>query len=127
MPERPVRRLAAATLLGVAAACAGYVAAAPIEPHLDLEVQREMKSPNFEVWGIKAVVRGGEPIDRVRVEVVSGPITIVGADASPPLKAGYTTVFRVQLDGEDRKGAVVRVVQEGRVPRTYDLPLERRR
>lgn len=123
-PSRSIR-LVAALVLGAAAAVAAWLAAAPIEPHLDIQVRRENKTRNYELWGIGVTVRGGEPVDEVRIERVSGPLTFVTQPSIQRMKAGWSAAFRMQLDGEAPGVADVRVVQTGRVPRTYDVKVGR--
>jgi hypothetical protein len=117
-------RLAVAVALGIGAAAALWFRAAPIEPYLDLKPVRQAHTSRWDIWGISVTARGGETIDEVRVEQVAGAIHMIGPAVFRGLKAGWSTGFRLQLDDAATAPGAVRVVQVGRVTRTYDLPLD---
>jgi hypothetical protein len=121
----PVRaRWAAAAVLAVAAGAAAASRIAPIEPSLDVVVRREMRGESYDLWDVFVTAHGGEVIDEVAVEVVSGPAHLVGgagADRIPNLKSGWMRPFRVQLDNGGAARAELRVLQKGRVSRTYPV------
>jgi len=124
-PSRTVR-LAAAAVLGLAAGGALWSRASEIEPFLDIQVDRVARTDDFEWWEIQFKARGGETIDLVRLEAGEGPVLLPpeGARELPKLRAGWTARFRVQLDGPRGTKGSVRLVQTGRAPRTYVVPLE---
>jgi hypothetical protein len=69
--------------------------------------------------------RGGEAIENVRIEPGSGPVEFMlnAGREVPSLKAGWSSFFRVQLNGPKGTKGTVRITQGGRVPRTYDVEL----
>ena len=116
-------RAVAALVVGLAAGAAAWRGLAPVEPFLEVTVRLESRLEAYEIWKVVVKVRGGESIDEIRVEPASGPAHVI----TPPragLASGLGTAFRVQLDAVRAPGAVVRVVQTGRVSRTYDARLE---
>jgi len=83
----------------------------------------------IDIGGTKThvrVARGGETIDSVRLEFGDGPISLPPGAVREigPLKAGWKSYFRVQVDGPPATKASVRLVQSARVPREYVVPLE---
>lgn len=122
-PPRSLR-LAAAAALGIGAGAALWFRAAPIEPFLDLKPVRQAHTPNYDIWGISVTARGGETIDEIRVEPTAGTIHMVGPAVFRGLKAGWSTGFRLQLDDASASPGAVRIVQVGRVTRSYELPLD---
>ena len=104
-----------------------WMRTAPIDPFLDVTAVRQIHTENYDVWGITVTSRGGETIDEIRVEIVSGPLHFVGPSSFEGLKAGWSTGIRVQVDDPVTSKGAVRVVQSGRVERTYDLVLEDKR
>lgn len=122
-PSRAVR-VVVALALGAGAGAALWSRAAPIEPFLDLKARRQAHTPRYDIWGVSVTARGGEAIDEVRVEPVRGAISMIGPDAFRGLKAGWSTGFRLQLDEPGDEPAVVRVIQSGRVTRSYELALD---
>jgi hypothetical protein len=120
-------RVVCAALVGVCAGAWTWARAGAIEPSLDIKVVREVRTEMFDVWDVNITVRGGEPIDEIRLEAASGPVHVITAQGIQGLKSGYKTTFRMQLDdGRTQKG-VVRLVQTARVSRTYEVPLEETR
>ena len=117
-------RLAAAAVLGLGAGAALWTRAGAIEPHLDLKLRRDMRSENFDVWTITITARGGETIDEIAIEPLSGPVHFVGPRVYSPLKSGWSYAFRAQVDDPGVGKGVVRITQAGRVARTYDVALE---
>ena len=119
-------RLAAAGVLGLAAGGALWSRASEIEPYLEIRVDRVGRTDEFEWWQVEYKARGGETIDFVRIEQGEGPVQLppVGSRELGNLKAGWTGGFRAQLDGPRGTKGSVRLVQVGRVPREYVVPLE---
>jgi hypothetical protein len=117
-------RLAAAAALGLAAGGALWSRAAEIEPYLEIRTDRIGRTDEFEWWRVTFKARGGETIDTVRLEPGTANVELPpeSARSFPALKAGWSAYFQVQLDGPGSKGSV-RLVQAGRVPRTYEVPL----
>lgn len=115
--------------VAVAVALAACVAAAvrvlPLGPSLDIRAFRTARNPQFDTYSVVALVRGGEPIDEVSIEPVSGPVRVLGNAVMPNLPAAWKVNFEVILDGGESAAGVVRVVQKGRAPRTYDVPIGR--
>jgi hypothetical protein len=119
-------RLAAAAVLGLAAGGALWSRASEIEPFLEIAADRVGRTDEFEWWQIQYKARGGETIDLVRIEADEGPVQLPpqGSREFANLRAGWTSGFRVQLDGPRGTKGSVRLVQSGRVARTYVVPLE---
>jgi hypothetical protein len=116
-------RWAVAALVGLAAAGATYARVAPIEPFLDVWTARQTRSETRAVWDVVMKNRGGETIESVAVEVVSGPAKVVALPRRD-LPPGATWIVPVELtDWHTQKGRL-RVVQTGRVERTYDVVIE---
>jgi hypothetical protein len=122
-------RLAAAAVLGLAAGGALWSRASEIEPYLEIEVDRAARTDEFEWWQIQYKARGGETIDAVRIEAGDGPVLLPpeGSREFRNLRAGWMTGFRAQLNGPPGTKGSVRLVQSGRVSRTYVVPLELKR
>lgn len=122
--SRPVR-LALAAGLGLVAGGVLWSRASLIEPYLEISTYRIARTDEFEWWRVTFKARGGETIDMVRIEPGTGPVQLTPESSRefPGLKAGWTGEFKAQLDGVGSKGSV-RLVQSGRVSRTYDVPLE---
>jgi hypothetical protein len=118
-------RVAAVIVVGLAAGAAAWRGMEPIEPSLEVTTRLEMRTDAYEIWQVGVKVRGGERMDEIRVEPTSGPVRVVTASRSR-LDSGVSTVFRVQVDGNHVSGAAVRVMQTGRVPRSYEAPLVER-
>jgi hypothetical protein len=114
------RRLAA-VVLAVIACVAAVIRVAPLGPSLDIHVFRTAHNPQFDKYSVVAVVRGGEPIDEVSIEPLSGPVRIDGNARMPNLPAGWKVNFEVILVGGESAAGRVRVVQKGRATRTYDV------
>jgi hypothetical protein len=119
-------RLAAAAVLGLAAGGALWARASEIQPYLEIEPYLVGRTDEFEWWEIQVKPRGGETIDLIRIETGDGPVRLSpeGSRELPNLHSGWTGRFRVQLDGPRGTKGSVRLVQSGRVPRTYVVPLE---
>jgi len=120
--QRP--RLALALALTVLASGAAYWRARALEPHLDIIVRRELKEGDRSIYEILIEVRGGEPLERVAVEVLRGPVGIAGTGevrAPPP---GTTFKAIVTVSGVGTVPAAIRIVQTGRIDRFYDVDLE---
>jgi hypothetical protein len=94
----------------------------PMVPFLDVEAHRVARTDGYEVWDVAVTARGGETIEEVTIEPVSGPAHIVGGRMYQGLRSGLTRPFRVQLDGNGNR-AVVRIEQKGAYPATKDVPL----
>jgi hypothetical protein len=125
-------RLAVSCVLALAAGGAAWLRVAPIEPFLDVVLEPSLVNDAQAVFSIIVTARGGETIDEIRIEPVSGPVHVIGEASfkgkdATGLPAGGSTGFGVELDDPRTSRGVVRVVQKGRVERTYELTLETRR
>lgn len=119
-------RLAAAGALGLAAGGALWSRASQIEPYLDIRADRVVHNDNFSWWQVTIKARGGETIERIRVEAGTGTVGLPaeGSRVLPLLRAGWSWTFRVEIVEPATTKASVRIVQTGPIPRTYDVPLE---
>jgi hypothetical protein len=95
---------------------------APIEPHLEVRTWGPTRREDFAIWEIVAKVRGGEPIEEVRVEPASGPVRII-TPFRRGLPPGSTALFHVELDEWRTATGVVRVIQSGRTE-PYEVVLQ---
>jgi hypothetical protein len=116
------RKLVAAAIAG-AACVAALVRVAPLGPSLDIYVSRTAHNPQFDMYSVLAVVRGGESIDEMAIEPTSGPLRIVEAASMRDTPPGWKRNFQVMLIGGESASGAVRIVQKGRVSRTYDIPI----
>jgi hypothetical protein len=119
-------RLAAALVLGLAGGTALWCRAGEIEPYLDIRAERVARTDEFAWWEVVFKARGGETIESVRIEAGAGPVHLPpeGARELLGLRSGWTSKFRVLVDGPRGTKGSVRLVQTARVPRTYVVPLE---
>lgn len=102
-----------------------WARAGAIEPSLDFTTRLIRHTGEFGWWEVTFRARGGEAIENVRIEPGSGPVEFMlnAGREVPSLKAGWSSFFRVQLNGPKGTKGTVRITQGGRVPRTYDVEL----
>ncbi len=115
-------RVAVVAVVGLAAGGAAWGRLAPVGPFLEVTTKRDARLDAYELWDVDVKVRGGQRLDEVRVDVVSGPAEVV----TPPksgLDSGVTAAFRVRLVGAESPTAVVRVTPRGCVTGTVDVRL----
>ncbi len=117
-------RLAVALVLALLAAGAAYARARPLEPHLEITVRRELHQEDRSIYAIRIELRGGEPADLLAIEVLRGPVGIVGPGRVERPAPGTQFNVQVTVIGETTVPAAVRIVQTGRVDRTYEVDLE---
>jgi len=117
-------RLVAAVVLMAAATVAAYVRALPLEPHLEISVKRMRKSETFALYDLRIRSRGGEVLDDLHIEVLRGPVGLVPPRSVQGLAPGSTFATKVTASGVTDVPPAIRVVQQGRVSRTYDVDLE---
>jgi hypothetical protein len=115
-------RIALVAVAGLAAGAAAWMGAAPVEPHLEVRAQLEVRMDYYEIWNVVAKARGGETIDEVGLEKATGPTELITFPIRG-LRSGVTMVFRLKVEGVRTKDVAVDVVQTGRVSRRYRVPL----
>src|SRR5262245_13370080 len=120
--QRPSLRALAVVAAGLAFGVTAAVRIAPITPSLDIQVVRTTTSPQRLGYRIFCKARGAEPAEELRIEVVSGPVHLIGNTAMTSLPAMWRVGFEVQLERTGEKGRV-RVVKKGSAPESYELDL----
>jgi hypothetical protein len=118
-------RIAAVAVVGLAAGASAWRGLGPIGPFLEVTTHLETRMDGYEIWNVLVKVRGGERVDEIHVDPTSGPVRVITASRSH-LDSGVSTTFRVEVRGNRAPDAAVRVVQTGRVARTYEAPLVER-
>ena len=114
------------TVTAVAALLAGAavaVAVAPIEPSLAWHLTPISTTRDNQVFELRAEPRGGETIPHVRLEIVSGRVGVLGRLQFFQLSPGTAARFTLHIERSAAEDPVVRLHQNGRVNRTYDIPL----
>lgn len=119
------KRVAAAlvVVVVVVAACAAATARMiALRPFVVVEAQRVAHNDalRFEDWTVVAKARGGEAIEGLSIEVVSGSARIVDAASIPSLAPYDRQTFQVRVTGGGP--ALVRVRQKS-PEATYDVAL----
>jgi hypothetical protein len=121
-PARTARRIAAA-LVAAALCAAAWVRVGAIEPSLRIRTYLSAQNPAFELWNVFVESHGGEAMDEVSIEPVSGPVTFDGGTSIPNLPAQWRVTFVVRITGPQPRTARVRVLQKGSSSQTYDVDL----
>ena len=119
----------------VAAACAltagGVVAArvAGIEPSLRLHLSPVSTTADWQTFELRAEPRGGETMAAIRLEIAEGYVGVLGRTEARDVPPDNAARFTLRIRRDSATDPLVRIVQEGRVGRTYDLrlPVDRRR
>jgi hypothetical protein len=117
-------RLAAALALAAGAGVSAWTRLAPIEPFLETKLVEWFRTDETALFDLAVTVRGGETIGEIRVEPVSGPVHVAGTGWVRDVRSGITPKFRLELASPATSKARVRVLQEGRVERTYEVDVE---
>lgn len=120
--QRPSLRTLAVVAAGLAFGVTAAVRIAPITPSLDIQLVRSTQSDRYDGFMVLCKARGAEPADELSIEVVSGPVRLVGNTAMKSLPALWRVSFEVQLERTGETGRV-RVVQKGRAPKSYEVDL----
>lgn len=125
-PPKLAWSLAAAAALAAAGAVAAGVA--PIEPSLVMKLTTVSATADWQAYELRAEPRGGETIPLVRIELPPGRVQLLGRDEFRDLLPDNAARFTLRVARDDPDDPVVRIVQGGRVERTYDvrLPVDRR-
>lgn len=121
MQPPPVRTLIAAAV-GLAFGVTAAVRIAPITPSLDIQLIRLDPSPTEWRFNLLCKARGAEPAEELSIEVVSGPVRLVGNTSMKSLPALWRHTFEANVERTGGKG-VVRIVQKGSAPKSYDIEL----
>lgn len=118
----PVAVLAALVAGGLVAA-----GVAPIEPSLVFKLTPVVILVDTQVFELRAEPRGGESIPRVRIELPPGRVELLGRNEFHDLRPDNAARFTLRISRHETDDPVVRIVQEGRGARTYDvaLPVDR--
>ena len=117
------RRIAAG-LIALALCATAWIQVGGIEPSLRIRTWRSAHNDRFDVWSVFVESHGGEAIDEIAIEPVSGPVTFSGGTSMKDLPAQWRVTFEVHVAANPPTPARVRVVQKGRAPQTYDVTLE---
>lgn len=125
-PRRLALGLAAAAALAVGLVVALRVA--PIEPSLVLHLIPAATTATTQVFDLRAEPRGGETIDAVRLEIAEGHVEVFGRRLFLRLTPDNAARFTLRIRRDAPSDPLVRLHQEGRVNRTYEmrLPVDRR-
>jgi hypothetical protein len=95
----------------------------PLGPWLEIQVIHRFELETQDVYDMKIVPHGGEVIDRVAVEVLRGTARVSPPQETRELAPGTQFHARVNVAGDTPVPPAVRVLQEGRVDRSYDIEL----
>jgi hypothetical protein len=118
---RPSLRLVAATLVALGVGAAATARMAAFGPFVDVVVTIYAETDAFTDYQLLAKARGGEKIDALRIEKVSGPLRILGGAEIKDLAPTDRVTFQVRAEGGG--AGVVRLVQTGNGARTYEVTL----
>jgi len=117
----PGPRRVAAALVAAAFCAAAWIRVGAIEPSLKIRKWRSAQNPAFELWSVFVESHGGEALDEVSIEPVSGPVAFDGGTSIKELPAEWRVTFVVRITGPEPRAARVRVVQKGSSSQTYDV------
>lgn len=124
------RRLAFAVAVAAALSAGGTVAAgvADLEPSLVLHLIPVTVNPNMQVWELRAEPRGGETIAAVHLEIAEGRVEVMGRRLYFNLQPDNAARFTLRVERTEPVDPLIRIRQEGRVSRSYELrlPVDRR-
>lgn len=113
-------RKLAAVVVSAAFGIAAAVRVGAVEPSLDIRVFHAAHNARFDVWNVMVSARGGEPIDEVAIEPVSGPVSFEGGTWMKDLPPQWRVSFEVHLENTAPSG-MVRILQKGKAPRSYEV------
>jgi hypothetical protein len=117
-----LRRLAA-LLCGGAVAAAVAARAAPLEPSLEVRAIENPMAGGASVHLVEVRVRGGETLDRVTAEAASEGVRVLDPASVAPVPPERGLRFTVMADAAAPEPRRIRLLQEGRVARSYDVVL----
>jgi hypothetical protein len=120
-PPKLAWTIAAAAALAAGGAVGAGVAG--IEPSLFVKITPISTTADSQVYELRAEPRGGETIPLVRIELPPGRVELLGRDTFHDLLPDNAARFTLRIARDDPQDPVVRIVQGGRVERTYDVPL----
>jgi len=125
-PRRVAWALAAVAALAAGSAVAAGVA--PIEPSLVVTVSPAATTADMQVFIVRAEPRGGETIATVHLDIVEGHVELMGRKLFFNLQPDSAAMFTLRISRDEPADPLVRIRQEGRVSRAYELrlPVERR-
>ena len=119
----PRSRRIAAAVIALALLTTAWIRVGAIEPTLKIRTWRTAHNDQFDVYSGFVESHGGEAIEEIAIEPVSGPVTFEGGTSMKDLPAQWRVTFEVHITGSGWPSGVVRVVQKGRAARTYDVTL----
>ena len=119
----PRSRRIAAAVIALALLTTAWIRVGAIEPTLRIRTWRTAHNDRFDVYSVFVESHGGEAIEEIAIEPVSGPVTFEGGTSMKDLPAQWRVTFEVHIAGSDFPAGVVRVVQKGRAPQTYRIEL----
>jgi hypothetical protein len=105
---------------------AGLIAAievAPLGPTLKIKVIHVFDMDSQDVFDLRITSHGGEVIDEVLVEVLRGVVRVAPPGRTVGLAPGIHYRARVNVAHGGDVAPAVRVIQKGRVEKTYDIQL----
>ncbi|MCE9635283.1 MAG: hypothetical protein K8T90_06200 [Planctomycetes bacterium] len=119
----------------VAAACALVVGSvvgarvAGIEPSLRLKLHTISTTGDWQTFELRAEPRGGESMAAIRLEIAEGYVGVLGKTEALDVPPDNAARFTLRIRRDSETDPLVRIVQEARVNRTYDLriPVDHRR
>lgn len=119
----PRARRIAAAVIALALGATSWIRVGDIEPSLKIRTWRSAHNDAFDVYSVFVESHGGETIDEIAIEPVSGPVTFEGGTSMKDLPAQWRVTFEVHIAGRNSPSGKVRIVQKGRAPKTYDIAL----
>ena len=105
---------------------AGLVAAvqvAPLGPTLKIKVIHVFDMDSQDVYDLRITAHGGEVIDEVLVEVLRGVARVAPPGRTAGLAPGIHYRARINVAHGGDVPPAVRVIQKGRLDKTYDIEL----
>ena len=125
MSETRFRRTYAAVAAVAGLATGAFVAAGivPLGPSLDIRTVENPMAGGRTFHEVFVEVRGGETVDRVTVEGASEGVVVLGQGTFAPVPPERGLRFRVFTEPGTKPPHVLRVLQEARIARTYDVRL----
>lgn len=110
-------------MVALAAGAVASLRVAPLGPLLEISVIRAFPRGDQNVFDLRISSRGGEVIEEVRIEPLRGALRVAPPGFTRDLVPGVRYRARVNVSTATEVPAAVRVLQKGRVDRTYDIEL----
>lgn len=113
----------ASVAAGVVVGAVVAVRSAGFGPELRFDVRESAMPGGAALYFVGVEVRGGETLDRIAAEGASPGVTVQRPDGFGPVPPDLGMRFVVTAEPGAPRPSRIRVTQQGRVPRTYDVPL----